>query len=273
MYKVLALDLDGTVLTDDHSIHPEVKKAIQEAQQKCHVVIVTGRHHTAARPYYDELGLTTPIICCNGTYVYDYHNDRVLKHNSIEKEDALTFIALAKEFQVKMVMYVTDAMTYSNYNPIHYMEALEKWAKTAPEHLQPKIYKIDSFSEEVRNTEFVWKFVVEGLPSSVERLIENPWVKEKFNGERSWSNRIDFAAKGNCKGLRLAEYVSELGYHPNHVIAVGDNHNDISMLRYAGLGVAMNNADETVRSSARLVCETDNNNDGLARLIREKIQG
>lgn len=47
MYKVLALDLDGTVLTDDHSIHPEVKKAIQEAQQKCHVVIVTGRHHTA----------------------------------------------------------------------------------------------------------------------------------------------------------------------------------------------------------------------------------
>ncbi|GAB7225192.1 Cof-type HAD-IIB family hydrolase [Vibrio owensii] len=273
MYKVLALDLDGTVLTDDHSIHPEVKKAIQEAQQKCHVVIVTGRHHTAARPYYDELGLTTPIICCNGTYVYDYHNDRVLKHNSIDKEDALTFIALAKEFQVKMVMYVTDAMTYSNYNPIHYMEALEKWAKTAPEHLQPKIYKIDSFSEEVRNTEFVWKFVVEGLPSSVERLIENPWMKEKFNGERSWSNRIDFAAKGNSKGLRLAEYVSELGYHPNHVIAVGDNHNDISMLRYAGLGVAMNNADETVRSSARLVCETDNNNDGLARLIREKIQG
>lgn len=101
MYKVLALDLDGTVLTDDHRIHPEVKKAIQEAQQKCHVVIVTGRHHTAARPYYDELGLTTPIICCNGTYVYDYHNDRVLKHNSIAKEDALTFIALAKEFQVK----------------------------------------------------------------------------------------------------------------------------------------------------------------------------
>ncbi|EPW4423548.1 HAD hydrolase family protein [Vibrio vulnificus] len=111
------------------------------------------------------------------------------------------------------------------------------------------------------------------MPSSVERLLENPWVSAKFNGERSWSNRIDFAAKGNSKGLRLAEYVSELGYHPNHVIAVGDNHNDISMLRYAGLGVAMNHADETVRANARLVCETDNNHDGLARLIREKIQG
>ncbi|EPW4423549.1 HAD-IIB family hydrolase [Vibrio vulnificus] len=132
MYKVLALDLDGTVLTDDHSIHPEVKSAIMEAKHKCHVVIVTGRHHTAARPYYDELGLTTPIICCNGTYVYDYHNDQVLKHNSIDKEDALTFIALAKEFQVRMVMYVTDAMTYSNYNPITICKRWKSGPKRPP---------------------------------------------------------------------------------------------------------------------------------------------
>lgn len=273
MYKVLALDLDGTVLTDDHDIQPEVKQAIMQARHKCHVVIVTGRHHTAARPYYEELKLTTPIICCNGTYVYDYHQDRVLKHNAIDKQHALAFIALAKEFQVKMVMYVTDAMTYSNCNPIHYMEALEKWAKTAPEHHQPKIYKIDSFEEEVEKNEHVWKFVIEGQPSSVERLIEHPWVKSVFNGERSWSNRIDFFAKGNSKGSRLADYVSQLGYHPNHVIAVGDNHNDISMLRYAGLGVAMHNADESVRAHARFICATDNNHDGLARLIRDKIQG
>ncbi|MBF4364986.1 HAD hydrolase family protein, partial [Vibrio anguillarum] len=69
------------------------------------------------------------------------------------------------------------------------------------------------------------------------------WVQETFNGERSWSNRVDFAAKGNSKGQRLAEYVQSLGYHANHVLAVGDNHNDISMLDYAGLGVAMLNAD------------------------------
>ncbi|OAJ94732.1 Cof-type HAD-IIB family hydrolase [Vibrio bivalvicida] len=273
MYKVLALDLDGTVLTDEHTIHPEVKRAIQEAKQHCKVVVVTGRHHTAARPYYYELELDTPIICCNGTYVYDYANEKVLKQNSINKEDAQIFIELAREFQVKMVMYISDAMTYSNYNPITYMQALESWAEGAPKAHRPKIYKIDSFSETANQTEHVWKFVVEGCPSSVERLLEHPWVKRQFNGERSWSNRIDFAAKGNSKGLRLAEYVSELGYHANHVIAVGDNHNDISMLQYANLGVAMRNADDTVKSHAKLVCSTDNNQDGLARLIREKIKG
>ncbi|MFA0500109.1 HAD hydrolase family protein, partial [Vibrio sp. 10N.222.46.A1] len=97
--------------------------------------------------------------------------------------------------------------------------------------------------------------------------------EENFNGERSWSNRIDFAAKGNSKGLRLAEYIAELGYQADDVIAVGDNHNDISMLKYAGLGVAMLNADDIVKSHVQCVCSTDNNHDGLARLIREQIKG
>lgn len=273
MYKVLALDLDGTVLTDEHTIHPLLKRAIQQAQQHCHVVIVTGRHHTAAKPYYQELGLTTPIICCNGTYVYDYQNEKVLKHNAIAKHDALTFLALAKEFQMKLVMYVTDAMTYSKRSPIAYMQALEKWASQYPPTAQPKIEQIDSFRHRVEQETFIWKFVVEGLPSSVERLAQQAWVQETFNGERSWSNRVDFAAKGNSKGQRLAEYVQSLGYHANHVLAVGDNHNDISMLDYAGLGVAMLNADDTVKSHAKLICTTDNNHDGLARLIRDKIQG
>lgn len=273
MYKVLALDLDGTVLKDDHTIHPDVKKAIQEAKQSCHVVIVTGRHHTAARPYYYELGLDTPIICCNGTYVYDYQTETVLTQNAIDKDKALTFIDMADEFQLKMVMYITHAMTYSHYNPFTYMLALESWAETAPEQHRPQIYQVESFIETAQQAEHVWKFVVEGSQDSVDRLMQHPWIEENFNGERSWSNRIDFAAKGNSKGLRLAEYIAELGYHADDVIAVGDNHNDISMLKYAGLGVAMLNADDIVKSHVQCVCSTDNNHDGLARLIREQIKG
>ncbi|EHN69476.1 pyridoxal phosphatase [Aliivibrio fischeri] len=273
MYKVLALDLDGTVLTDNHTIHPEVKKAIQEVKKYCHVVIVTGRHHTAARPYYYELGLDTPIICCNGTYVYDYQSETVLKQNAIEKQNALTFIDMAEEFQLKMVMYITNAMTYSNYNPFAYMLVLEEWAATAPKQHRPQIYRVDSFIETANQAEHVWKFVVEGEQGVVDSLLQHPWVESNFNGERSWSNRIDFAAKGNSKGLRLSEYISELGYQASDVIAVGDNHNDISMLKYAGLGVAMLNADDIVKSHAQAVCSTNNNNDGLAHLIREQIKG
>jgi hydroxymethylpyrimidine pyrophosphatase-like HAD family hydrolase len=63
MYKLLALDLDGTVLNDERDIHPDLKAAIAAIKNEYQVMIVTGRHHTAAKPYYIELGLTTPIIC------------------------------------------------------------------------------------------------------------------------------------------------------------------------------------------------------------------
>lgn len=273
MYKVLALDLDGTVLNDNQKIHPEVRQAVLEAQQNCKVVIVTGRHHTAAKPYYHDLQLDTPVICCNGTYVYDYQNDQVIEETSIAHDDALTFIELAKEFQMKLVMYVTDAMTYSKYNPIAYMQALEGWAQQYSADLKPQIYKVDSFPDTVRKNNYVWKFVVEGCPRSIERLSGLPWVQEHFNCEQTWSNRVDFTAKGNSKGNRLNTYVHSLGYHSNHVMAVGDNHNDISMLEYAGLGIAMKNADDQVKSRAKVICTTDNNGVGLAQLIREHIRG
>ncbi|MEI8631274.1 Cof-type HAD-IIB family hydrolase [Vibrio sp. PP-XX7] len=273
MYKVLALDLDGTVLTDNQTILPELKQAIRSIQNQCHVMIVTGRHHTAAKPYYMELELTTPIICCNGTYMYDYQSDQVLTHNAIEKQDALRFIELATKFDMKLVMYITQAMLYSQHNPVIYIEELKQWASQYPPELRPQIHSVDSFSEQAQTADNIWKFVVEGLPGDVERLSDHPWVGETFNGERSWSNRIDFAARGNTKGGRLAEYVTDLGYDAGQVFAVGDNHNDISMIQYAGLGVAMGNADKTVKSHASVICETDNNHAGLARLIRQKIQG
>ncbi|WP_042844697.1 Cof-type HAD-IIB family hydrolase [Providencia rettgeri] len=273
MYKVLALDLDGTVLTQDHTIHPEVRQAIQAATKQCHVMIVTGRHHTAARPYYDELGLTTPIICCNGTYIYDYQNEKVITHNALTKQNALTFIELAQQDKLKMVMYITDAMVYSKVDPIDYMNAMEQWANDPTMAHPPKIYRIDSFEEQVQRADYIWKFVVEGEPATLQRFLNSPWIKQTFNAEKSWSNRFDFAAKGNNKGIRLAEHLNSLGYQPNQVIAVGDNHNDISMIELAGLGVAMKNADDTVKSHADVVCATDNNGDGLARLIRENILG
>lgn len=273
MYQVLALDLDGTVLNSDHGIHPEVVKAISEIKSQYHVIIVTGRHHTAARPYHEALGLDTPIICCNGTYVYDYQNQKVLLENSITKENAKTFLSLADDFQMKIVLYVTNSMMYSRVQPIEYMKAMEQWSLEFELDKRPDIQRIECFDTEINQAEHIWKFVIEGEPEQIEKLSCLPFVKEQFSGERSWFNRVDFANQGNSKGGRLTEYLQQNGYSPEQVVAVGDNHNDISMIQLAGLGVAMKNADEKVKYSADMVCETDNNKDGLARLIREKFKG
>lgn len=272
MYKVLALDLDGTVLNSEHGIHPEVKAAIREASEVCHVILVTGRHHTAAKPYYEELGLNAPAICCNGTYVYDYHNKRVLAEHSIAKKNAKRFLELANKYQMKVVLYVTHSMTYSRSQPIDYMTALEEWAEGFSAEQKPDIRKIDSFEQEIDNAEHIWKFVIESEPENIARIEQLDFVKKNFSGERSWSNRVDFSKKGNSKGNRLAEYLEQNGYHPQEMMAVGDNHNDISMLQLAGLGVAMKNADEKVKAAADMVSSGNNNQGDLAHLIREKIK-
>ena len=105
-HKLLALDLDGTVLNSQHTISQELIDAIKSIAKDTHVVIVTGRHHVAAKPYYEQLGLSTPIICCNGTYIFDYQTNTVLEENAIDKQMAAEFITLSQAHDLKMVMYV-----------------------------------------------------------------------------------------------------------------------------------------------------------------------
>ncbi|WP_413282877.1 Cof-type HAD-IIB family hydrolase [Vibrio sp. MA40-2] len=272
MLKVLALDLDGTVLNSDHKIHPDVKAAIIEVKQSCHVVLVTGRHHTAVKPYHAELNLDTPVICCNGTYIYDFVNDEIVSQNAVPHNIAKQFLELAERNQMKVVLYDTHSMVYSRINSPDYIGAMQRWAENFATQMQPMIRPAESLQQQIDAAEYVWKFVIEGEPEAIELMQQSELVTEHFSGEKSWSNRVDFALKGNNKGIRLAEYIGQIGYQPNQVMAVGDNHNDISMLKLAGLGVAMKNADDTVKNIADLVCDSDNNQGGLADLIRDRLK-
>lgn len=267
MHKLLALDLDGTVLNSNHEISPVLVETIKHISQKAHVIIVTGRHHVAAQPYYHELGLSTPIICCNGTYIFDYATNCVISENSIDKSIAKDFISISDEHDLKMVMYVRDAMLYSNKRPIAYMEALSQWAESFPEDSQPNIRRVESFYDELKATDFVWKFVVEG--GDIDAFSNIDFVKINFNGERSWLDRVDFSAAGNSKGNALTHYANQLGVSLTECVAVGDNHNDISMLKLVGLGIAMQNADQIVKEFATLVTEESHDDEfGLSTLLK-----
>ncbi|MCY9870041.1 Cof-type HAD-IIB family hydrolase [Vibrio barjaei] len=267
MYRLLALDLDGTVLNSEHTISRELIETIQQIAISTHVVIVTGRHHVAAKPYYDQLGLSTPIICCNGTYIFDYQSNSVIQENAIDKSTAKQFITLSQAHNLKMVMYVRNAMLYSRSRPIDYMESLLTWSLTFPENDRPNIQKVDDFQLEAQRSDYIWKFVVEGDVDSFAKL---PFIKSHFNGERSWVDRVDFAATGNSKGNALSRYVFPLGIALEECVAVGDNHNDISMLKAAGIGIAMQNADDTVKSTADLITQTTNDDKrGLAVLLKQ----
>ncbi|MEJ6120720.1 Cof-type HAD-IIB family hydrolase [Vibrio sp. 2-Bac 85] len=268
-YKLLAIDLDGTILKDNHQLNPYSQKLIQQLKVHYHVLIVTGRHHTAAKPYYEQLQLDTPIICCNGTYIYDYQQDTVLYENAINKDLATYFIHSSEQHQLKMVMYITDAMVYSLEDPIAYMKPLDAWAKTFPKTKQPNIYQTDEFTSLITATDYIWKFVVEGDLLTLQKFLQQDWIKDKFEGAWSASSRIDLAKVGNNKGNALAHYAKKIGIKPENIVAVGDNFNDIPMLRFAGVGIAMQQANAEVKVCADIISDTDNHGDGVARILQQ----
>jgi len=259
MYKLLALDLDGTVLNYNNKINPPLLEAIQNLPSDIIVMIVTGRHHTAAKPYYDQLKLKSPTICCNGTYLYDYQTSSVLLENSIPKDQARKFLSLCQQYNLKKIMYVTDSMLYEQSNPMAHMEKLRNWSMTFPENNRPSILKINDFETPIQENDYIWKFVVEGKDKNVEQFFTNSFIQNGFSAEQSFVNRFDLAQKGNSKGNRLKEYIDSVGITPEQVIAIGDNHNDISMIKIAGMGVTLAHAEQTVKDAADFVISSDNN--------------
>ncbi|WP_202303845.1 pyridoxal phosphatase [Dryocola clanedunensis] len=269
-YRVIALDLDGTLLTPQKTILPASLAALECARESGYkVVIVTGRHHVAIHPFYQALALDTPAICCNGTYLYDYHAKKVLSADPLRPEQAAQLIDLLDAHDVNGLMYVDNEMLYQR--PTGHVQRTENWAQSLPEAQRPVFRHVDSLREAVDQVEAIWKFALTG--EDIPKLQNFARSVEQQLGlacEWSWHDQVDVAQSGNSKGKRLAQWVESEGLSMAQVIAFGDNFNDLSMLEAAGLGVAMGNADEAIKARADLVIGT-NLEAGIAETIYKHL--
>ena len=255
-YHVIALDLDGTLLTPQKTILPASLNALRDARDAgVKVLIVTGRHHVAIHPFYQVLALDTPAICCNGTYLYDYHARQVLASNPVYKEQAEQLITLLETHQIEGLMYVDDAMLYpANAEKIlGHLSRTRAWASTLPEAQRPIFKEVNSLRDSANNADNIWKFAL--IDSDLPKLRQFTHQVESrlgLSGEWSWQDQVDITQRGNSKGARLADWVAQQGLSMDQVVAFGDNDNDLSMLETAGLGIAMGNASDNIKTRAKL---------------------
>ncbi|TCP91311.1 hypothetical protein EDC44_13117 [Cricetibacter osteomyelitidis] len=264
-YKVIAFDLDGTLLNSQGQILPSSKNAIAQACAKgVKVVLVSGRHHTAMRPYYYELGLDTPVICCNGTYIYDFTTDLVLSANPLLAQQAKKVIETGKRFGTHLLMYSRDAMNYQVLN--EHMTKFNQWVQHCPSNVRPNLRQVDDFMQIVDSGDTIWKFVISHPDRDIMEQAVSALSTDEFSCEWSWVDRVDVANQGNSKGARLLELLQMWHIDPQNVIAFGDNHNDTSMLKAVGLGVAMSNAEAEVKQQVKLVTLTNDEN-GIEQVL------
>lgn len=267
-YQVIALDLDGTLLTHEKKILPESIKALTDARKAgAKVVIVTGRHFVAIHPFYQALELDTPAICCNGALLYDYLDKKVIASDPLRAEQATQLIDLLDSHDVHGLMYADDAMFYQE--PTGHIIRTSNWANSLPESQRPVFRQVKSLREAAHEVDGIWKFAL--TDTDIDKLQKFTSTVERelsLACEWSWHDQVDIAQAGNSKGKRLEQWVKSQGLSMSQVIAFGDNFNDLSMLKSAGLGVAMGNASDEVKAHADLVIGT-NTETGIAEVVNK----
>jgi phosphoglycolate phosphatase (TIGR01487 family) len=238
--KLIALDMDGTLLNSKGEISDENRAAIKEAQDKgVYVVLSTGRSILTCGEYADSLGLTSCLVTVNGSEVYD-DKRQLIERNLVDTEDIEWMWNLTKEHRTSFWAIGTDSY----------------WKDKMPEDVQAKEWLKFGFDVDDDDTR--------------SEILEKLKAKGKFEISNSTLKNIEVNPSGVNKARGLKVVCERLGIDMEHVMACGDSLNDIAMIKEAGLGVAMGNAQETVKEAANWVTAT-NNEDGVAVAIRKWV--
>ena len=273
--KLIATDMDGTFL-DDNKIAPEENiEALREcAARGIEVVPATGRTIFAVPEEIKNLPGVRYAITTNGAVVADLKEGTILSSCKMSKETALKIMEMARDSEDDIMYDVyVEGIGYTSENFMnnlsHYAKSpgiaglIRKTRRTVPDHIE-YVRQCDSEIEKV-NMFFV---DMEARKRMRERLLAMPEIVVTS----AIPENLEINAAGASKGgalRRLAEYLS---INIEETMAFGDGENDISMLQEAGCGVAMENAEPSVKEAADYVTAT-NNKAGVAAAIRRFIIG
>jgi len=257
--KLIAIDLDGTLLNNDLKISPRAVAAIQAAQKKgVMVTLCTGRMYISASRYAQELGLDIPLVTYNGALVKSSLSQEVLYERNLPLEEARHILKVCEEFDCQLNIYVDDKL---------YVEKSNDWAKKYARKVSVPLNEVDSFLDFLKVSPI--KMLAIGEEDTLYMLRKRLTDREIYI-TRSHSYFLEMLNPEATKGKGLAEVVKKLAIDRKNVMAIGDNENDIEMFKYAGYSVAMANAGDDIKAHADYVTK-NNDDDGVAEAIEKLV--
>jgi len=260
--KLIALDIDGTIMDSNFWISDRVKSTILKAiNSGIYVVIATGRMYSATVPIASGIGIVTPLITYQGSMIREFHeNDDILLHHSISPELSKQIIAELRKFEAQINLYLDDEMFIEDESAI-----LAEYA--GRRHI---IYhKVNSFDS-----------VAELKPTKILAMTENPekateiknYLKGKYSDNlyitKSTPFYVEIVNNKASKGKAILFLAQQWGIDKSQIMVIGDQDNDIEMLEVAGIPVAMGNATEGLKKVAKYITDSVDN-DGAAAAIEK----
>lgn len=262
--ELLAIDLDGTLLNSAKCISGATAMALRRAadERGVRVVLASARPPRSVMPFHVELDLDTPMINYNGALVYDPSDERVVMHRPLSLRTAREIVRLARARYPQVLVSA---------------EILDRWytdrldqdyaTETAKQHAPDMIAPIDLWL-----TEAVTKLLLLGDPRRLSKIAQA--IQERFAHQVAMVQTEDFLLQimhaTVSKALALRTVAAELAVPRERVMAIGDNANDVGMLQWAGVGVAVANAAAPALAVANLVT-ADHDDDGVAKVVHQVI--
>jgi Cof subfamily protein (haloacid dehalogenase superfamily) len=263
-YRLIFVDVDGTLANSQREVTPKTLTALQHARGAgARVALATGRTFESAQPFAHRIGANAPLILYNGAQIHAAETGSVLHRWTLESEQIKTVLRVVEGSDVHISLFQEDGIYIEDWNERARRQAHKDSVDFVPtgdltsrlEHISIKLMLIsepavlDGLEVEMRSA-----FAEGGAPM--------PAIV------RSEDNLLEVWNAATSKGTAAQWVAHELGIAPSEVIAFGDNLNDTELLKFAGMGVAMENAHAALKACADRVT-TSNDADGIAVVLNE----
>ncbi|NLK09139.1 MAG: HAD family phosphatase [Firmicutes bacterium] len=260
--KLVAIDVDDTLIDDKREITAENRKAIARARaQGVRVVLATGRMFSSASPYGKKLALQEPFICYNGALVQAPGALEPTLHRPLPFHTAYDIVSIGERAGLHVNIYLDDRLYVKEFNEYTRFYTTIGGMKAYP------VGELLSFMEKPPT-----KVLYVSEPETITKWQKE--LEERYKGQLevyiSKPEYLEFTAAGISKGSAVRELAKLYGLTSEEIMTIGDSFNDISMLEYAGIGVAVANAPEEVKAKADYVTASNTEN-GVAEAINKFV--
>ncbi|MCQ2556730.1 Cof-type HAD-IIB family hydrolase [Ligilactobacillus equi] len=268
MIKLIATDIDGTLVNDDKKLSAKTIATIKKARQAgIYVVLCTGRPLSGVAEYLEELGLTSDddyVITFNGAAAQKVASQEVLFKHTLEFDEFQELLDFSLANQIKHQIITPDNQIYTCDFDVSSYTVLDAFYTHMPLHVRTKA----GLPQDLTCAKFMWADQKENLDRG-EKILPAK-LKNGLYTVRSEDWFFEFQNAKATKGQAVYQLAEHLGIKPEEVMTVGDQQNDLSMLTPDFFGVAMGNGNDLVKAAAK-VTTASNNDDGLAQAIEKYV--
>ena len=288
MYKLIAIDLDGTILDSYGEVSENTKRILKETTKKgTKIIIASGRTIDSIKAIADEISTDKFIIAGNGSIIYDLQEKNIIYEKYIPKSKALNIIKICEDNSITYSVYTHNTIVADSlkYNILYYYKQNLKKEPTKKTNITivPNIY---DYVKNMNNEKVMKIFICDKHQSVFNSILKRfneiegieildvSHMSRKIISNGSKDVALEYfyteiSEKNVDKWYALEYLINKLNIDKTEVISIGDNINDLKMIEQSGLGIAMKGSSSKVTEIADYITDFDNNHNGAALAIEK----